>query len=105
MRAFLPFSFSGSLKLWEGAREQRGPRCRKPKRGWGAVKEATEMGKEGRRYLLRVWSMLDSVLSTYACSSHSILLVAHFTDQETERIREIEWRAQDNRAKTSGAQL
>lgn len=49
--------------------------------------------------------MLDSVLSTYACSSHSILLVAHFTDQETERIREIEWRAQDNRAKTSGAQL
>lgn len=54
----------------------------------GTVKEATEMGKEGQRYLLRVRSVLDSVSSTYTCSSHSML--THFTDQEAERVRERE---------------
>lgn len=59
---FLALFLEGAAEsFWEGAREQRGSRLPKSKRRWGAVKEATEMGKEGNRYLLIVCHGLDSV--------------------------------------------
>lgn len=79
------FFFFWWLKAaWEGAREQRGLKLPKSKRGWGALKEVTEMGKEGKRNLLIFCSVLDYVLNTYTCICYLILLVIQFIDEETE---------------------